>query len=178
MRELGTRVKNAQNEPAQTARYAMKREVAALEAGFSVEYVRFQTGRRNTVCREWLYGVVRLPNGCAASKTCDLQPIYAYRKLKPVRSLRCKPGFFMGNGETPGPVCGFSKTRQTKFTRRRFQVAVKEKIRIRIKGYDHQLVDQAAGKIVETARRTGARVSGPVPLPTEKEIVTILRAVH
>jgi small subunit ribosomal protein S10 len=57
-------------------------------------------------------------------------------------------------------------------------VAVKEKIRIRIKGYDHQLVDQAASKIVETARRTGARVSGPVPLPTEKEVVTILRAVH
>ena len=57
-------------------------------------------------------------------------------------------------------------------------MAVKEKIRIRIKGYDHQLVDQAAEKIVETARRTGARVSGPVPLPTEREIVTILRAVH
>ena len=57
-------------------------------------------------------------------------------------------------------------------------MAVKEKIRIRIKGYDHQLVDQAAGKIVETAHRTGARVSGPVPLPTEREVVTILRAVH
>ena len=57
-------------------------------------------------------------------------------------------------------------------------MAVKEKIRIRIKGYDHQLVDQAASKIVETAHRTGARVSGPVPLPTEKEVVTILRAVH
>ena len=57
-------------------------------------------------------------------------------------------------------------------------MAVKEKIRIRIKGYDHQLVDQSEEKIVETARRTGARVSGPVPLPTEKEVVTILRAVH
>ena len=55
---------------------------------------------------------------------------------------------------------------------------VKEKIRIRIKGYDHQLVDQSTEKIVETARRTGARISGPVPLPTEKEVVTILRAVH
>ena len=54
----------------------------------------------------------------------------------------------------------------------------KEKIRIRLKSYDHQLVDQAAEKIVETAKRTGARVSGPIPLPTEKEIVTILRAVH
>ena len=66
-----------ETEPTQTARYAMKREVAALEAGFSVEYVRFQTGRRNTVCRERLYGVLRLPNGCAVSKTCDLQPLYA-----------------------------------------------------------------------------------------------------
>ena len=57
-------------------------------------------------------------------------------------------------------------------------MAVQEKIRIRIKGYDHALVDQAADNIVETAKRTGARVSGPVPLPTEKEVVTILRAVH
>ena len=54
----------------------------------------------------------------------------------------------------------------------------KDKIRIRLKGYDHALVDQAAEKIVETAKRTGARVSGPVPLPTDREIVTILRAVH
>ena len=57
-------------------------------------------------------------------------------------------------------------------------MAVKEKIRIRLKGYDHKLVDASAEKIVETAKRTGARVSGPIPLPTEKEIVTILRAVH
>ena len=57
-------------------------------------------------------------------------------------------------------------------------MAVKEKIRIRLKSYDHQLIDAAAEKIVETARRTGARVSGPIPLPTNKEIVTILRAVH
>ena len=48
-------------------------------------------------------------------------------------------------------------------------MAVKEKIRIRIKGYDHQVVDQSAEKIVQTAKRTGARVSGPVPLPTEKK---------
>ena len=56
-------------------------------------------------------------------------------------------------------------------------MAAKEKIRIRLKGYDHQLVDQAAEKIVETAKRTGTRVSGPIPLPTHKEVVTILRAV-
>ena len=53
-----------------------------------------------------------------------------------------------------------------------------EKIRIRLKAYDHELIDQSAEKIVETAKRTGAKVSGPIPRPTEKEIVTILRAVH
>ena len=57
-------------------------------------------------------------------------------------------------------------------------MAVKEKIRIRLKSYDASLIDAAAAKIVETAKRTGARVSGPIPLPTDKEIVTILRAVH
>lgn len=57
-------------------------------------------------------------------------------------------------------------------------MAVKEKIRIRLKGYDHNLVDKAAEKIVEKAKETGAQVSYSVPLPTEKEIVTVLRAVH
>ena len=57
-------------------------------------------------------------------------------------------------------------------------MAVKEKMRTRLKGYDHNLVDKAAEMIVETAKRTNAQVSGPIPLPTEKEVVTILRAVH
>ncbi|MCL2088089.1 MAG: 30S ribosomal protein S10 [Oscillospiraceae bacterium] len=57
-------------------------------------------------------------------------------------------------------------------------MAVKEKIRIRLKSYDHGLIDAACVKIVESAKRTGARVAGPIPLPTDKEIVTILRAVH
>ena len=57
-------------------------------------------------------------------------------------------------------------------------MAVKEKIRVRLKSYDHTIIDTAAEKIVEVAKRNGATVSGPVPLPTEKEIVTILRAVH
>ncbi|MBE5811972.1 MAG: 30S ribosomal protein S10 [Clostridia bacterium] len=52
------------------------------------------------------------------------------------------------------------------------------KIRIKLKSYEHNLIDQSAQRIVETAKRTGARVSGPIPLPTEKEIVTILRATH
>ena len=51
-------------------------------------------------------------------------------------------------------------------------------MRITLKAYDHQLVDQSAGKIIETVKKTGSQVSGPVPLPTKKEVVTILRAVH
>ena len=57
-------------------------------------------------------------------------------------------------------------------------MAVKEKIRIRLKGYDHDIVDRAAEKIVETANRMGSKVSGPIPLPTQKEIITILRSPH
>ena len=57
-------------------------------------------------------------------------------------------------------------------------MAVKERIRVRLKSYDHTIIDAAAEKIVEVAKRNGAEVSGPIPLPTEKEIVTILRAVH
>ena len=53
-----------------------------------------------------------------------------------------------------------------------------QKIRIKLKSYEHTLIDQSAERIVETAKRTGARVSGPIPLPTEKEIVTILRATY
>ena len=57
-------------------------------------------------------------------------------------------------------------------------MANKKKIRIKLKAYDFQLLDQAAQKIVDTAKRTDAVVSGPIPLPTDKEVVTILRAPH
>ena len=53
-----------------------------------------------------------------------------------------------------------------------------QRIRIKLKAYDHNLIDQSSMKIVETAKRTGAKVSGPIPLPTQKEIITILRATH
>ena len=53
-----------------------------------------------------------------------------------------------------------------------------QKIRIKLKAYEHNLIDQSSERIVETAKRTGAKVSGPIPLPTEKEIVTILRTTH
>lgn len=53
-----------------------------------------------------------------------------------------------------------------------------QKIRISLKAYDHKLIDQSASQIIETAKKTGAKVSGPIPMPTKKEVVTILRAVH
>jgi small subunit ribosomal protein S10 len=62
--------------------------------------------------------------------------------------------------------------------RRHLTMAVNEKIRVRLKSYDHTLIDTAAEKIVTVAKANGSEVSGPIPLPTEREIVTILRAVH
>ena len=53
-----------------------------------------------------------------------------------------------------------------------------QKMRITLKAYDHNLIDQSAAQIIETAKRTGAKASGPIPLPTKKEVITILRAVH
>ncbi len=54
----------------------------------------------------------------------------------------------------------------------------RQKIRIRLKGYDHRIVDQSAVKIIETAKRAGAAVSGPIPLPTDKEVYCVLRSPH
>lgn len=53
-----------------------------------------------------------------------------------------------------------------------------QRIRIKLKSYDHNLIDQSAERIVETAKRSGAHISGPIPLPTKKEIITVLRATH
>ena len=54
----------------------------------------------------------------------------------------------------------------------------KERIRIRLKAFDHVILDQSAQKIVDTAKRTGAQVSGPIPLPTKKEVITVIRSPH
>lgn len=86
--------------------------------------------------------------------------------------------------DTPGP---FAMAGGQVFSRRMSilkmgeeggNIMAKEKIRIRLKAYDHRILDQSAEKIVETAKRSGANVSGPIPLPTEKSVYTILRAVH
>ncbi len=84
------------------------------------------------------------------------------------------------NDETPGTVYG------TRCCAKKYNVQRKEggnkmakqKIRIRLKAFDHSVLDASAERIVETAKSSGAKVVGPVPLPTEKEIITVLRAVH
>ena len=59
-----------------------------------------------------------------------------------------------------------------------FFIMANQKIRISLKAYDHKLIDQSAAQLIETAKKTGAQISGPIPLPTKKEVVTIIRAVH
>ena len=68
--------------------------------------------------------------------------------------------------------------KNSKETVTKTSAAKSEKIRIRLKAYDHVVLEQSAEKIVDTAKKTGAKVSGPIPLPTKKEIVTILRSPH
>lgn len=81
--------------------------------------------------------------------------------------------------ETPGKMYSHHLSYQAKqYEKEAAFFMAKEKIRISLKAYDHELIDQSAVKIIETAKKTGAKVSGPIPLPTKKEVVTILRAVH
>ena len=92
--------------------------------------------------------------------------------------------FFMAWNDTHGSVNAavrpYPDTKQTEYEilGGKQTMANQEMIRIRLKAYDHQLIDSSAAKIVETAKRNGAQVSGPIPLPTKKEIVTILRSPH
>jgi len=97
-------------------------------------------------------------------------------------SALCRP-FFLARNDTHDGVDRRSPYPDTTKTEYEIQggntnMANQEMIRIRLKAYDHQLIDSSAAKIVETAKRNGASVSGPIPLPTKKEVVTILRAVH
>lgn len=95
------------------------------------------------------------------------------------------PVRFLGQNDTHGevdrifqPYAIAAKCRKRTFKEEKSMAAAKKMIRIRLKAYDHQLIDQSAERIVETAKRTDAKVAGPIPLPTKTEIVTILRAVH
>lgn len=81
--------------------------------------------------------------------------------------------------ESKKPVAKTAKKPAEKTTKQAKKVMpTSEKIRIRLKAYDHVLIDQSAEKIVDTAKRTGAKVSGPIPLPTKREVVTVIRSPH
>jgi len=85
------------------------------------------------------------------------------------------------NHETPGTVYGYPLLCEKSITYKEKEGGnkmAKQKIRIRLKAFDHSVLDASAERIVETAKSSGAKVVGPVPLPTEKEIITVLRAVH
>ena len=84
----------------------------------------------------------------------------------------------MKRDDTPGIVYSHRLSYFKKCEKEATFFMASQVMRITLKAYDHKLVDQSAAKIVDTVKRTGAKVSGPVPLPTKKEIVTILRAVH
>ena len=79
--------------------------------------------------------------------------------------------------KTAGIFLNFKEGKFTMATSKQVSVG-SEKIRIRLKAYDHIILDQSAERIVETAKKTGAQVSGPIPLPTKKEVITILRSPH
>ena len=106
----------------------------------------------------------------------------AYIAAAGERSALRRP-FFMGWNDTHGgvnrEVRPYPDIKQTEYEILGGKLTMaNQMIRIRLKAYDHQLIDSSAAKIVETAKRNGAQVSGPIPLPTKKEVVTILRAVH
>jgi len=93
-------------------------------------------------------------------------------KLKALKRKGLNPDYLRKARKRPD-ACSSSHQRKMKEAKN-----VATKIKVRLKSYEHTLVDTAAAKIVEIAKRNGAEVSGPIPLPTEKEVVTILRAVH
>ena len=134
----------------------MKREVAVRLAvrGIFVEYVRFQTGRKQS-------GRPRLCHR-EHGRSVDLRltDYPAFIRVRLIHPAQCE------------------KHRPPKSNKEATKMAANEKLRVRLKSYDHTLVDAAAAKVVEIAKRNGNAVSGPIPLPTDKEIITILRAVH
>jgi small subunit ribosomal protein S10 len=77
-----------------------------------------------------------------------------------------------------GEFQGSESANEIRRLRGGIKTMAEQRIRIKLRAFDHRLLDQSAEKIVETARRSGARVSGPVPLPTERSVFTVLRSVH
>lgn len=100
-------------------------------------------------------------------------------------AIRRKPSGWEAKGcDTPGRVAMEGRIGYFRGAMSNFKVGeggknmAKQKIRIRLKAYEHRILDQAAEKIVETAKRTGADISGPIPLPTERSLYTVIRATH
>lgn len=135
-----------------------------MRRGISAEYVRFKTGRNRSDCRTGCVSLAPSLEAAVIASAFFTPGNIVFRFFK--RRTRKHPEALKEKKQCP-PIIKEAQT-----------MAAKGKIRIRLKGYDHNLVDKAAEKIVETAKRTDAQVSGPVPLPTEKEVVTVLRAVH
>ena len=88
------------------------------------------------------------------------------------KKINGKPRFFYENSMTHTGRCKRARLKMED------KNMAGQKIRIKLKAYDHDLIDVSADKIVETVKRTGTKVSGPIPLPTEKEVITILRSPH
>ena len=84
----------------------------------------------------------------------------------------------MGAGGGNGRVGGLSRERPGRRLGAGGGNEMKQRIRIKLKAFDHRVLDQSAEKIVETVRRTGARISGPVPLPTDRSVYTVIRGPH
>ncbi len=164
-------------------RTAMIREIASNGGNFRgvcpVEAENF-SGRPQVRCNGLRTGRAVF-GGDAIGRLKDLlrhgdSCVYRLDRMRPDRGY---PAFFLNGSDTHGYVDrNFSPYYQMYVLEETKMAPAKKTIRIRLKAYDHQLIDQTAEKIVETAKRTDAKVSGPIPLPTKKEVVTILRAVH
>ena len=99
--------------------------------------------------------------------------LHRVSSIKILSDLCCIQIFYGPDLVHPG-----ESTAKTREVREEENMAKQQKIRIRLRAYDHEVIDLSASKIVEACKRTGAEVSGPIPLPTEIEKVTIIRAVH
>ena len=150
----------------------MKREVAAERQVIFVEYVRFDRATAILTQSQKCGLSVHFPE---VVQQMLMLTISVFQWALKKHAARCQGASLQENAMS----ASYPRTRgKRKYYKEAKKVAVKEKIRVRLKSYDHTLIDAAAEKIVDVAKRNGAEVSGPIPLPTEKEIITILRAVH
>ena len=140
--------------------------------GIFVEYVRFDRATAILTHSQRCGLSVHFPE-VVRQMLMPTSSVFKWARKK--HTARCQGASLQENAMP----ASYPRTRgKRKYYKEAKKVAVKEKIRVRLKSYDHTIIDAAAEKIVEVAKRNGAEVSGPIPLPTEKEIITILRAVH